>query len=846
MKQNYIFRLFVLIVSAVLFPVAAQSQLVINELMQSNIDCCMDDQNDFPDSWVELYNPTDAAISLANYKIGTKIDKDKKPVKAWQLPNNVSVPAKGYQLIYCDKSYDKLVEDLDFKKFAEGGLSNAEKETLKLHTNFRLESGKGCVVYLFKDNVLNEQASLVDTLKNKQPAPNIAYGRKTDNSNEWGYELKPTPRKANSGGIVGAKDILGAPVFSDSGFVKTTVEPFELTLTKPKKTPEGAQIYFTTNGKEPTTNDFLYQGPLYIDHTTVVRAKLFCDGYLSPISSTQSYIFLDHELKLPVISIVTDDDYLNDETIGIFYNNETDSRRESDNWRRPINLEYFEGEGTKGILNQLCETRVSGGFSRSFDRKTLIIYANKRFGEKFFDHEFFPDQKPGLHKYKSLSLRNAGNDYDYLYMRDAMTQRLMGSNTDLDWQAWSPAIVFINGVYYAMLNIRERAEEDNIYANYDGLEDIDLIENWDNLKEGDMENWNKFDAFYRENTNHSIDEYEQRMDCQEFMNLFMMNLFYSNLDFPGGNIVAWRPRAEGGRWRWIAKDVDYAMGYRGGGGEIPYDYPTLKWFENKEKQLNPKNTFDPTFDWGTNDPYWTLLFRNLMKVPEFKNKFIERYAIYTGDFMNYEGMHRVWDPMYEKIKDELYFFCRAAQNWTLYNNYASEMDYVDNWIQNRTNAFTTQLCEFYNLENPYFLTINTTSGVNIDTLTFNDHRLSQGRYNGLYFRDHPINLKAVYSKYHVVTGWTINQDGVETTQQGANLNWMMPACSHLSIEPIWKLRGDFDNSKVVDQTDIDLMVSAVMRTKTDTTDYSEYDLNNDKKVDAADLVILVSIVNKKL
>ena len=843
MNKYFRYRLVVLIVAAAFFPVAAQSQLVINELMQSNIDCCMDDQNDFPDSWVELYNPTDAAISLADYKIGTKIDKDKNPVKAWQLPKNVSVPAKGYQLIYCDKSYDKLVEDLSFKLGSD--FSAADKETLRLHTNFRLESGKGCVVYLFKNDVYDAQASMADSLK-KQPAPNIAYGRESDGSGKWGYELTPTPAYANGGGVVDIKQILGAPVFSDSGFVKTTVEPFELTLTKPKKTPEGAQIYFTTNGKEPTTNDFLYQGPLYIDHTTVVRAKLFCDGYLSPISSTQSYIFLDHELKLPVISIVTDDDYLNDETIGIFYNNETESRRESDNWRRPVNLEYFEGEGTKGILNQLCETRVSGGFSRSFDRKTLIIYANKRFGEKFFDHEFFPDQKPGLHKYKSLALRNAGNDYDYLYMRDAMTQRLMGSNTDLDWQAWSPAIVFINGVYYAMLNIRERAEEDNIYANYDGLEDIDLIENWDNLKEGDMKNWNEFDAFYRENTNHSIDEYEQRMDCQEFMNLFMMNLFYSNLDFPGGNIVAWRPRTEGGRWRWIAKDVDYAMGYRGGGGEIPYDYPTLKWFENKEKQSDDKKTFDPTFDWGTNDPHWTLLFRNLMKVPEFKNKFIERYAIYTGDFMNYEGMHRVWDPMYNKIKDELYFFCQAAQNWTLYNNYDAEMDYVDEWIRNRTNAFTTQLCEFYNLENPYFLTINTTSGVNIDTLTFNDHRLSQGRYNGLYFRDHPINLKAVYSKYHVVTGWTINQDGVETTQQGAELNWMMPACSHLSIEPIWKLRGDFDNSNVVDQTDIDLMVSAVMRTKTDTTDYSEYDLNNDKKVDAADLVILVAIVNKKL
>ena len=34
----------------------SHAQLVINELMQSNIDCVMDDLNDFPDSWVELYN----------------------------------------------------------------------------------------------------------------------------------------------------------------------------------------------------------------------------------------------------------------------------------------------------------------------------------------------------------------------------------------------------------------------------------------------------------------------------------------------------------------------------------------------------------------------------------------------------------------------------------------------------------------------------------------------------------------------------------------------------------------------------------------------------------------------
>ena len=48
----------------------AQAQLLINELMQSNIDCVMDDMNEFPDSWVELYNGGSGAVNLNQYKLG--------------------------------------------------------------------------------------------------------------------------------------------------------------------------------------------------------------------------------------------------------------------------------------------------------------------------------------------------------------------------------------------------------------------------------------------------------------------------------------------------------------------------------------------------------------------------------------------------------------------------------------------------------------------------------------------------------------------------------------------------------------------------------------------------------
>ena len=72
----------------------ADAQLVINELMQSNIDCVMDDLNEFPDSWVELYNTGNSGVKLNEYKIGVTENAS----EAWTLPNQ-TIGAKQYVLV---------------------------------------------------------------------------------------------------------------------------------------------------------------------------------------------------------------------------------------------------------------------------------------------------------------------------------------------------------------------------------------------------------------------------------------------------------------------------------------------------------------------------------------------------------------------------------------------------------------------------------------------------------------------------------------------------------------------------------------------------------------------------
>lgn len=716
------------------------ARLMVNELMQSNIDCVMDDLKDFPDSWVELYNGGTTSARLSRYRLGLTPDiKESSP-----LPS-LRVAAGGRVLVYCDKVGDGL------------------------HLPFRLESGKGSAVYLFRDGQL---VDYVSGLK-KQPAPNISYGRSSDGADEWGYQLTPTPNTPNAGGICSHDHLLGDPVFSQSGRVFTDSPTFQLALTAPDGSPVGTEVRYTTDGTEPTRQSTLYTHPLNISTTTVIRAKLFCEGWLSPRSTTHSYILFPHQLTLPVVSIATDDSYLNDAKTGIFANNSGEKRND---WRRPINIEFFfDGENTPSNLNQLCETRVAGAASRGFSKKSMAIYAHKRFGTKRFEYEFFPDQCPGLTDYKSLMLRNAGNDFDYLYMRDAIVQRAMATYQDLDWQAWRPAIVYINGQYHCMLNIRERGNEDNVYTHYDGLEDIDLIENWGDLKEGTWDAYNQFKAFYSEQ-GHTLAEYEQWMDCEEFANLMAMNLFFCNLDFPGNNIIMWRPRTEGGRWRWIAKDCDYTMGIYGDRVE----YNILEWLYNPN--------YDGNRNWGANSSSATRLFRRLMDDPDFRRLFIDRTAIYLGDILSERKVRQLMDAMFEQIKYEYPFHRELINRW--WPNYYDELGKALLWLSKRPAIFYQQLADFYQLGSPIPMTVNgKRADAPIVNITFNGVRLSEGLFNGKFFPGREITLSGEAEDGKEVTGWKVLQvAGAGTITQyevnGPQLTMTMPQCLQLVLTPI--------------------------------------------------------------
>lgn len=706
---------------------AANAQVVINEIMQSNIDCIMDDLNDFPDSWVELYNAGTESVNLSEYKLGTK----DKASKAYQLPSE-TLAVGAYKIVYCDK-----VED-------------------GWHTSFRLESGKDCLLYLFHNGDIVDQ--LPEGMK-KQPAPNVAYGRETDGSENWGYQLTPTPGAANTGEICSSKDILESPVFSVAGKVFKQGEKFSVAITLPEESPAGTEIRYTTDGSEPTMTSKLYTGEISIEKTTVLRAKPFCKGYLSPQSTAQSYISFDRDVTLPVVSIVTDKRYLTDNKIGILvdgtYSSGTPNYKYD--WRRPMNFEVFDGNYEESCINQLGEARLAGNASREHPLKSFAIYANKRFGEKRFSHEFFPDQRPGLTEYKSLMLRNAGNDFDYLYMRDAVIQNHMRKYVDIDFQAYKPAIIYVNGEYKGMLNIRERSNEDNVYTNYDGLEDLTMVENWWELKEGTWDMWQEFVDYYTEE-GHSYEEFDQVMDVQEFMNVVILNLFYCNLDFPGNNMVLWRPIADGGRWRVIVKDTDFGLGLYGRSA----DYKVFEWI------FNPN--YDQDNNWANREEH-TRLFRRLMDDEKFYNEFIDRFAIYMGDFMNYERTWcDTWEAMTEAINYEYPHHRELYNAW--WPNRDEELKSAKNWLKSRVGNMYKQLNDYFKVGKPVDMTVSAYDD-DVQGISFNGVQLSQDAYKGKYFVGRDITLSAENANAWLILE-TIGGKREETIVDGSELDYTIP------------------------------------------------------------------------
>jgi hypothetical protein len=140
----------------------AEASLVISEVMSGNKGVYIDDQGKSSD-WVELYNPSDEAVSMARFSLSdNEANLDK-----WTFPD-VTLQPHNYIVVFLSGKSKKDTDD-------------------GLHASFKLKA-EG------EDLILSAGGQIVDSVELPAMPDNISYVRVGE---AWRLAENPTPGIAN-------------------------------------------------------------------------------------------------------------------------------------------------------------------------------------------------------------------------------------------------------------------------------------------------------------------------------------------------------------------------------------------------------------------------------------------------------------------------------------------------------------------------------------------------------------------------------------------------------------------------------------------------------------------------
>ena len=695
------------------------SQPRINEIMTSNASNSIEtDFYNFSD-WIEIYNSGSTSINLAEYFLS---DNEDDPLK-WQLPSKL-LGAGKYYLIYCDK------------------------ENTGDHTNFGL-SADGETIYLS-----NLSKEIVDFVTYDKQFPDVSFGRSTTDQ-KWYYCSNPTPGNLNEV-TMATKQASKVDFTALAGFYSASVS---LSLT-------GNEIRYSTNGSEPESTSMKFIMPINISKTQVVKTKSFNSEFLPSESHANTYFINEHKNTLPVVSLSFNPDFFYDKTIGIYTKgsngNEGNCPGTVANWNQDCErLAYFEYFNTDGIkqISQQVGVKVAGGCTRGRDQKSLSIYARSKYGDKDLDYSFFAE-KPDINSFKSVLLRNSGNDQDQTLLRDAIIQALVKTTMDIDCQSYQPTSVYLNGTYFGIMNLREKLDEDYFLTNYNlKSNEIDFLEGvlfsdfdhaYNAIRGSATEYWDIVN-FLSNNNLKNDDNYNwvaSKLDLQEYINYMTTEIYIGNRDWPGNNLKFWKKK-DNGKWRWILFDTDYGFGFRFNDGGSTFESFHLA---TKADGIDHPN------------PAWsTLLFRKLIENEEFKKHFLPTFIAHMYSSFDPAWCNYVVDSLSNVIDYEIDFnqklYKRTKSAWQGYLNtmkkYAVDRQkfmpgYLKSFFALKTDEVTVSV-----------LNTNPSEGkVEVNAATLPMYPFTMKTYKNL-----PLTLKVLPNKGYHFSHWeiTVPDKKIETS-----------------------------------------------------------------------------------
>ena len=618
--------------------------LAITEIAAVNTTAPQSSLGEYFD-YVELRNNTNKTINLKHFKLSDS----KKSESFHSLPDKEVAPG-AYVAIYC------------------GDSDRVSTTTGNIYVSYGLNRYGETVYLLDKNNVA------VDTLKYSRLSSGYSAGRDINGTDDVVYYSKLTPAAAN-------------PQKKLSSALMNPVLSKESTYLKKGSTvsvsASAGTVHYTLDGSVPTEKSPVYSEPLTINKTTVLRVRAFSPSAIPSDTVTATYL-VGRKHSLPVIFLTTDSKNLYDYNTGIWADGPGKSPQFPyvganywQDWERPVNFEFMTTDGVSQV-NFDAGIKVFGQFSRALPQKSVSINLRDKYGPTEVCYPFFDDSDVNV--FSSFVLRNSGQDFTKSHIRDAFCAMVIKDSVDVDFMDYQPVVTYVNGRYHGIYDLREKIDED-YFANHRGVDpdNIDFIKGNNIVQRGSIDSYNALLEYIK--THDMKDEKCYRyvcsqIDIDELIRYWMCESFFTNTDT--GNIRFYREKTDGGKWRWVFFDVDWAL--------YPSTY-TLNYINN---YLDPKGH-------GVGDSFRTTIMVGLIQNPDFRTRLLELHSEHLKTTFDTDRMLKIYDELIKEIEPEMPYHCKRWSDSLSMTKWETSVKELRKIIEKKKAIFIDDMIETFHM-----------------------------------------------------------------------------------------------------------------------------------------------------
>ncbi len=627
-----------------------------------------------------------------------------------------------------------LVED--YRVPGDGAAEGRTRSSPELHAGFRLrQTGDFLGLY-------DPRGSPVDTLDLGAQARNTSWGRHLDGMPSWCHYTTPTPATPNARSCAPKAR---TPVTTLAGGYYS--EPIDVSLGNSRV----SEVHFTLDGSMPTLASELYLGPITLESTTVLRARTYREGF-NPSDVISGTYFIDEadvDVSLPTVSLIADPASLFDERDGIYVEGSDADTPNYDQrgmaWERPVTMEFYDSDGIHEFTAS-AGLRILGNTSREFPKKSFVLYFWPHYGVDGLDYPLF--DSTDRERFRSLVLRMGGDDgvQDLPRMRDPLMHTLFGEAGG-HASAARPVFLYLNGRPWGIYYLRERIDVDYLVEHV-GHADVDLIRESDDVWAGDLRHWERTLAFFETADLNDADDLEtarELIDVDNFVDYYLFQIYAGNIDLVEANLVKFRPRIDGGRWRWLMWDVDVSFGLASS-SLVTHD--TLVWFtrDGARPDLGFYN------DDGGDSLWATLILRRLMEADVTRDEVLNRLADLLNTTLSRDHVVDLIDELAARLDpDVAYDLDVWADEWDgSHDGWLDEVEELREFARQRPDVLRGYAGDHYGLEEAV-LTVDVPVGGRVRV---NSIEVGRSPWTGLYFQHLPVNVVALPDDGFLFAGWS--------------------------------------------------------------------------------------------